>query len=215
MKKNLILTGILFCLSIVNTYAQDTIKENIIDTLFNKDETLKLVSKGNSLIKGEIFAKDNQAPIKGIAIVNINKKQYPPKGSEVMLIPYTDYFKNWLNENKKRAKENKPSIDLVNGASDCIVKTKTTDDNGAFEFKNLMIGKYYLITEFDYIRTKSTTRVEGYTSTYLNGMYIGSTPIEKVYHYNLNDRAFAFKVVEISKENETKKIKLRDTDSLW
>ena len=46
----------------------------IQNATFNKQETLKFIEKGNSTIAGEAFAKDNQAPIKGIAIININKK---------------------------------------------------------------------------------------------------------------------------------------------
>lgn len=182
---------------------------------FNKEETLKLLAKGNSTIKGEAFAKDNRAPIKGLAIININKKQLAPKGTEVLLIPYTDFFKNWFEYNKKAAKKKEEPLPLPEGASDCFVRTKVIDKKGNFEFTNLKGGSYFLISEFGFIRTKSTTRTEGYTHTYINGNYIGSAPIERIYHYNESDWAFATKVVEIKNDGETVKVKLRDTESLF
>lgn len=185
------------------------------EAAFNKEEILKLVTNGTAVIRGEAFAKDNQAPIKGMVLVNINKKQFPPKGTEVLLIPYTEFFKNWLEHNKKAAKKNEEPLPLPEGASECFLKTKIIDNKGTFEFSGLMPGQYFLVSEFSFISTKSTTRTEGYTHTYLNGMYIGSAPIERIYHYNVNEMAFAKKIVEIKKEGEVKKIKLRDTDSLF
>lgn len=182
---------------------------------FNKDETLKLITEGKAVIKGEAFAKDNQAPIKGMVLVNINKKQFPPKGTEVVLIPYTSFFKNWLEYNKKAAKQNEEPLLLPEGTSECILKTKVIDNKGTFEFGGLMPGQYFLVSEFSFISTKSTTRTEGYTHTYLNGMYIGSAPIERIYHYNVSEMAFAKKVVEIKNNGEVKKIKLKDTDGLF
>lgn len=196
----------LFILNIV--YAQNE--------TFNKEETLELIAKGHSTIKGEAFAKDNQTPIKGIAIININKKQPAPVGTEVVLIPYTTFFKNWFDYNKKAAKKNQEPLPFPEGASECIIRTKVIDNEGNFEFINLKAGSYFLISEFSFIRTKSTTRTEGYTHTYnIYGGYIGSAPIERIYHYNVNDWAFATKVVKIKNDGETVKIKLRDTDSLF
>lgn len=85
----------LFILNIV--YAQNE--------TFNKEETLELIAKGHSTIKGEAFAKDNQAPIKGIAIININKKQPAPVGTEVVLIPYTSFLKTGLITTKRPQKK--------------------------------------------------------------------------------------------------------------
>jgi hypothetical protein len=66
---------------------------NPFTTRFNKDETLQLIKSGSGVISGQIFARDNQAPIKGIAILNVNKKQYARNGTSVILIPHTPFFK--------------------------------------------------------------------------------------------------------------------------
>jgi len=71
---------------------------NPFTATFDKDATMKMITTGNSVITGQVFARDNQAPIKGIAVLNINKRQYASKGTSVVLIPYTAYFKEWLNE---------------------------------------------------------------------------------------------------------------------
>lgn len=185
------------------------------EVIFNKEETLKLMSNGESTIEGVVFAKDNQAPIKGLAIININKKQFAPQGTEVVLIPYTDFFQYWLDYNKKAAKKNQEPLPLPEGAAECLLKTTVKGKKGEFEFTGLPAGEYFLISEFNFIRTKSTTRVEGYTHSYLGGMYIGSAPIERIYHYNVNDMAFAIKKVEIKTNGEVVKAKVRDTDSLF
>ena len=184
---------------------------------WNIHELIKLTSQGNATISGKAFAKDNPyrySKIK-LGVFNFNKKQFPPIGTEVVLVPSTDYFDKWLKENKKRGKKNKEPIALDENYAKCIIKTTITDNEGHFEFKNLMTGNYWLITEFNFTHTNSTTKTVGYTNHYLNGMYIGSAPIEQIFRYNTKERAFATKLVKIKKENETIEVKLRDTDSLF
>lgn len=184
---------------------------------WNLDELIRLTNQGSATINGEVFAKDNPykySKIK-IGLFNFNKKQFPPIGTEVVLVPNSPYFDNWLKENKKRGKKNKEPIPLDKNYAKCIVKTTIVDNKGHFEFKNLMPGNYWLTTEFNFTHTNSTTEIVGYRDNYLNGMYIGSAPIEQIFRYNTKERAFATKLVEITKENEKIKVQLRDTDSLF
>lgn len=181
------------------------------------DELLKLTSQGSAAISGESFAKDTPykySKIK-IGVFNFNKKQFPPVGTEVLLIPSTPYFDKWLKENKKRAKKKKEPILLDENYSKCIVKTKITDNKGHFKFKNLMPGNYWLITEFNFTHTNSTTQVVGYRDNYLNGRYIGSAPIEQIFRYHTKDKAYPTKLVKIAEANENIQVKLRDTESLF
>ena len=132
------------------------------------DGLLKLTSQGSITISGEAFAKDSPYRYSKIQIgvVNFNKKQFPPVGTEVLLIPSTPYFDKWLKENKKRAKKKKELILLNENYAKCIVKTRITDNKGCFEFKNLMPSNYWLITEFNFLHTNSTTQIVGYRDNY-------------------------------------------------
>jgi hypothetical protein len=71
---------------------------------FDKEETLKLITAGKSVITGQAFARENDANIKGMAILNLNKKQVAKMGTDVILIPYTDFFKEWFEQNNKAGK---------------------------------------------------------------------------------------------------------------
>jgi hypothetical protein len=67
-----------------------------------------MVTKGNSVISGEAFAKDDRSGVDNrklrIDILNVNKKQFAPKGTKVVLLPYTEYFKEWMELNKNKGK---------------------------------------------------------------------------------------------------------------
>jgi hypothetical protein len=75
---------------------------------FDKEATLKMVTKGNSVISGEAFAKDDRSGVDNskirIDVLNVNKKQFAPKGTKVVLLPYTEYFKEWMELNKSKEK---------------------------------------------------------------------------------------------------------------
>jgi hypothetical protein len=119
---------------------------NPFKSTFDKEATLKLIKDGNSIISGQVFARDNQAGIKGIAILNVNKKQYARPGTSVILIPYTDFFKEWVKLNEASRKKGR-SIPLPKEAAECIKVATVYDSEGHFEFVNLMPGDYLLYTE--------------------------------------------------------------------
>ena len=183
---------------------------NPFTAIFDKDQTYKMVSAGSGTISGQIYARDNQNSLKGIAILNINKKQYAQQGTTVILIPYTDYFKEWVSLNEKIRKKGR-AVPISKEAAECIKVTSVYDNDGNFEFTNLMPGEYYLFTEFGYTHTASRTEVVGYTDIYINGFFQGSTANTEVYKYNTNVKAAVKKIVTIKKEGDKVTVKLKKT----
>ena len=187
---------------------------NPFQNKFNKEETLKLVNNGSATIEGVAFARDNEneGALKGIAILNINKKQYAPKGTTIVLIPYTAYYKEWMELNKKQSKiKNAKTIPLPKDAFDCFKFTTIYDDDGHFEFTNLMPGEYLVSTSFGYNHTSRRTEVAGISDVYYKGNYVGSNVYTTVVSYNVAGQANVQKIVTILKEGDKLEIKLKKT----
>lgn len=185
---------------------------NPFTTSFNKIETLRLIKEGTATIEGVAFARDNEneGALKGVAIFNINKKQYAKMGTSVILIPYTAYFKEWVSINEKLRKQGR-SVPLSKEAAECIKVTTVYDNKGSFEFTNLMPGEYLLYTEFGYQHTSVRNEVVGYTDTYINGMFQGTSANTEVKRYGTNAAAVIKKLVTISKASEKLSVKLKKT----
>lgn len=185
---------------------------NPFTTTFDKAYTMKLVTGGNSVILGRAFARDNQneGMLKGIAVLNINKKQYAQAGTNVLLIPYTAFFKEWIKLNDASRKKGR-AIPLPKEAAECIKSTTVYDDEGHFEFTNLMAGEYLLYTEFGYVHTSSRTEVVGYTDTYINGLYQGSRENTTTYNVSSNVAAAVKKTVTIKNNGDKEEVKLKKT----
>lgn len=184
---------------------------NPIIAKFDKEQAYKLVTAGSATISGQIYARDNENTSKGgIAILNVNKKQYAQQGTSVILIPYTDYFKEWIALNKKLRKKGQ-AVPLSKEAAGCIKLTSVYDNDGNFEFTNLMPGEYYLFTEFGYIHTAARTEVVGYTDTYINGLFQGTTANTQRNRYKTSVNAAIKKIVTIGKEGEKITVKLKKT----
>jgi hypothetical protein len=145
-----------------------------------------------------------------MAVLNINKKQYAQPGTTVVLIPYTAFFKEWLELNEKSRKKGR-SIPLPKEVTECIKTTTVYDEKGNFEFVNLMPGDYLLYTEFGYVHSFSRTEVVGYTDTYINGMFQGTRANTTTNSYSTNASAAVKKVVTLKKEGEKASVKLRKT----
>jgi hypothetical protein len=75
-----------------------------------------------------------------------------------------------------------------------------------------MPGEYLLYTEFGYVHKSSRTEVIGYTDTYINGMFQGSSANTQTYSYNTNASATVKEVVTIKKEGENVSVKLKKTN---
>lgn len=181
---------------------------------FDKKATLAMIQNGNAVIRGNAFARDNEneGGLKGMAVLNINKKQYAAKGTEIVLIPYTAYFKEWiaLNEKQRKIKNTKP-IPLPKDAFDCFKRTAVYDDNGNFEFTNLKPGEYLLVTAFGYAHTSKQTEETGRASVIVNGTYQGDEVYTNVFSYSSNATANIQKVVIIKQEGEKVEVKLKKT----
>lgn len=179
---------------------------------FNKEEALKLVKEGSATIEGVAFARDNEneGALKGIAVFNINKKQYAKMNTAVILIPYTPYFKEWVSLNERLRKKGR-SVPLGKEAAECIKTTTVYDNEGHFEFTSLMPGEYLLYTEFGYVHTSTRTEIVGYTDTYINGMFHGSSANTETYKYGTNAVAGIKKVITIKKQGEKLSVKLKKT----
>lgn len=185
---------------------------NPFTTTFNKEETLKLITSGSGVITGQAFARDNENEglLKGMAILNINKKQYARAGTTVVLIPYTAFFKEWMELNEKSRKTGR-AIPLPKEATECIKTTSVYDDKGSFEFVNLMPGDYMLYSEFGYVHSFNRTEVVGYTDTYINGMFQGTRENTTTNKYSTGASAAVKKVVTLKKEGEKVSVKLKKT----
>jgi hypothetical protein len=185
---------------------------NPFTTTFDKAYTMKMITAGNSVIMGTAFARDNQngGLLKGMAVLNINKKQYARSGTTVLLIPYTPFFKEWIKLNDASRKKGR-SIPLPKEAAECIKTTTVYDDEGHFEFTNLMAGEFLLYTEFGYVHTSSRTEVVGYTDTYINGMFQGTRENTTTYNVSSNVSAGVKKTVTIKNDGDKEDVKLKKT----
>lgn len=185
---------------------------NPFTTTFDKEATMKLIKSGSAVISGQAFAKDNENEglLSGMAVLNVNKKQYAPKGTSIILIPYTAFFKEWLKLNEASRKKGR-AIPLPAEVAECMKVASVYDDEGSFEFVNLMPGEYMLYTEFGYTHTTSRTEVVGYTDTYINGIFQGSSANTETYSYGTNASASIQKVVEIREVGENVSVRLKKT----
>lgn len=184
---------------------------NPIKNKFDKKESLAQIKNGKSIISGEAFARDNKngGSLQGMAVLNVNKKQFAAKGTIIVLMPYTEYIKEWLSTNESRQKKLLPQIPLPEGANECIVETKVYDENGHFEFKNLKPGDYLISTKFVYSHDATKTEVVGFTDNYINDVYQGSDVITESHNFVADARANIKKIVSIKYEGEHVEIKLK------
>lgn len=181
---------------------------------FDKEETLKMVHNGSATIQGEAFVRDNEneGMLKGMAVLNVNKKQFAPKGTTIVLIPNTAYYKEWMELNKKQEKiKNAKMIPLPKDAFDCFKFTTVYDDEGHFEFTNLMKGDYLLSTSFGYKHTSRRSEVVGTSDVYYGGNYVGSNVYSSVFAYKVGANANIQKEVTVKTDGETLKVKLKKT----
>lgn len=186
---------------------------NPLKNKFDKETTMKLITQGKSTIKGQAFARDNKngSALQGMAVLNVNKKQVAPIGTVIVLTPYSDYFKEWNKRNETNFKKILPPQPLEEGAVECMLQTTVIDDEGHFEFTNLMEGDYLVSTSFIYSHDATLTTVVGQTDYFINGNYQGSTAITNSENYVADVKAKIKTIVTIKKDGETVNIKLKKT----
>lgn len=183
---------------------------------FNKAETFKMVSEGGSTIAGEAYARDDRTrkdngKEKFGASINFSKKQFAPKGTNVLLMPYTAYYREWFEINKKQAKiKGAKPIPLPKDALECLKYTQVYDDKGHFEFTNLMPGEYLLYITFDYEDFFTRTEETGRANVYVNGHYAGTEVYTGMFGYTTAGGANIQKNVTVKENNKTVKVKLKE-----
>ncbi|GAA4053558.1 hypothetical protein GCM10022409_45610 [Hymenobacter glaciei] len=195
-------------------FAQAQTTQTFVSSQNNKlerEEAIRMLDKGNSTITGKVFARDIQTGIKALSFLNTNEKQYAPTGTEVILIPYTAYFKEYLETAKKQRKRGK-WLQLPNEAVECMKFHKIDGGGGKFVFDKLMPGKYVLYTHFGYIHTIPRTRVVGKTDHYVNGVYQNSSDITSSYGLRMDSDALVEKLVTIDKDGEVKEVNLKKAE---
>lgn len=187
---------------------------NSIKAPFDKAATMKMVNEGSAMISGQVFARDHIQSnhiVNKIQLVNWDPKQAAPRGTEVVLIPYNDYFKEWIKVNEDQRKKGREGIALSEEAAACIKTATVYDDAGHFEFVNLMPGEYLLYTEFNFVHTWRQNDVVGYSDRYINGIYQGTITHTESHKYSKDAGATVKKMVTVSKPGEKVVVKLKKT----
>lgn len=181
-----------------------------IKSKFNKEEALARLEKGNSVILGTSFARDHSRG--GVAILNMNKAQYAPKGTVVSILPNLPYVKEWNEVNKKIRKGKKlPEVPIDPNVPASIRTTKVYDNEGHFEFTNLMPGEYILMTSFGYTHSYSYSYYAG--TNYLmhpSGAVLSSSAVYNTANASTNAKADIETVVTIKENGEKLKVNLKD-----
>ncbi|WP_211092828.1 MULTISPECIES: hypothetical protein [Chitinophaga] len=148
-----------------------------IEARFDKEENLRRVEKGNSVITGTAFARDHNGS--KLQVVNIQRAQYAPKGTVVTILPNSAYIEEWKEVNRKIRKRGKlPEVPLDPNVGACVKQTTVYDDKGHFEFTNLMPGEYILYTSFGYTHRYSYSYQSGTSNlVHPSGAVLSSSPI--------------------------------------
>ena len=169
-----------------------------------------MLDAGNSSITGEVFARDSQGGwIPGVSILNTNEKQHAREGTEVVLMPYTAYFQEYMNKFKKQRNRGK-SLLIPREAVECMKFAKVSG-GGKYIFDKLMPVKYYIYTSFGYVHQGTQTDVVGQTDHYVNGNYQSSSDLTNSYGVIMGVRTLVEKIITIDKDGEVKEVNLKRT----
>lgn len=181
-----------------------------IKNKFNKEEVVQQITKGNSVVIGTAYARANSGKKLG-GLVNTAKKQYAPKGTEITLFPSSAYYEEWVEVNNKIRKQKKmPEVPLNRDFGYSVKKAKVYDDEGHFEFSDLMPGTYVIMASFDFSNSYNYSYVSGYTNYYNYWGYTGSTTNYGTARASYVDKANIEKRVTIDKDGEKKEVNLKE-----
>ncbi len=152
--------------------------------------------------------KPGSSSIRGVAYYNdpMGTGTYFARGAAVILLPYSDYFAEWLNLTNKY-KNSKHNVYMH---PDVITyrRETTTDDYGNFSFEKLKPGKYYIETIVNYKSAALASERTGTVHTVGYG-YAYSTPIYNYYSYQYAAQKKASKIIEINQPNQMVDVKLK------
>lgn len=203
------------------TYVDNEKDIQPIKTKFDAGEAKAMINQGNSSIEGKAYIVDENMPR---AMIQRPKKIVAPKGSIVMLIPNTPYFKEWLNFNTSIRKKFPPEFaggQLLSGCGgyplplevkNQTLLTEVTDNQGSFSFQNLKPGEYHILVQFVATKYTHTTKTPtgGYTVT-VNADGSGyATADMDIKHWGSPTNVSNYALVKISEDGETVKVKLKD-----
>lgn len=116
-----------------NAKAQRNIEYVLPTASFDKEETYKMLDKGNGSIEGTISFKKR-------GYVN-----YPGYLEKVLLYPVTPHLTEYI-ELKKKFNSRKKQAAMTKEAAMARIETKTIDSKGNFVFTNIKPGKYYIVS---------------------------------------------------------------------
>lgn len=178
--------------------------------VFDREATERMMRGGTSVITGQAFAKDNKSRIRGAAIFNINPRQFAPEGTVVTLVPWTPYFREWVEVSKVYARQGK-KVELPQEARDMIRTAHVTGNEGRFEFRDLGPGDFYMYVQFGYEQTHHRVDVVGYQHTYVYGVHQGASAITEHSTYGRNETATIDKYITIRKDGDVVAVDLKKT----
>ncbi|MGV3638034.1 MAG: hypothetical protein ACO1NQ_10390 [Flavobacteriales bacterium] len=203
------------------TYVDTQVDSQPISTPFDAAAARAMISEGSASIEGQAYTTDEGMPT---AILDRPKKILAPKGSIVMLIPNTPYFKAWLEFNTAVRSKFPPTIVAGQVLSGCAgypvpvevkeqtLLTEVTDDRGGFSFQHLKPGEYHVIVQFVATKYTHTTRTPtgGYTVTVYPDGAGTATPTMDVRHWGSPTNVSNYALVRIAAEGEKVRVKLKD-----
>lgn len=204
---------------------------NPIKAAFNLEETMAMLTQGNSKITGQVYLKGYGKKFKDY---RDRKKQFAEKGTTIFLIPNTPYFKEWADYNLKLSKLSGPIytvqwdgyfgqqsdrdktiigtlFPMPEEVTKCILMTAIQDDKGNFSFENLKPGEYLLFVTYSVDKySHSTSEYKGqYTAVYGVGS-IESYPIWDVKDWTTPGNVKAHKYVVVKKNGDVVKVDFKE-----
>lgn len=172
-------------------------------TPFDSVATKKALEKGTCTIKGVAFTR----PASSLGF-KAGKKILANKIT-VFLRPLTPYFEEYLVLQKK---ENPKKLRFAYVSNECFEMKLTciTNSVGEFVFPELKPGKYYIYGTLPWYQTGVTSEKTGYVSD-----AYGGADVYTKRNYRNNYEAKLHAIVELKKEGEVYKLKLKDNGIKW
>ena len=207
----------------VKEYYEDMVEDiNPIKAKFNVDEAKAMISQGTATITGRAFTVDENKPRTIMESLKSRNKLRAPKGSIVMLIPNTPYFREWINFNLSVQQKFPGTIvggQVISGCSpyplpievkEQTLLTEVTDNKGSFSFQNLKPGEYYLAVQFVATKYTHTTRTPNgsYNITIYPDGSGSATQNMDVTQWGSSTNVMNTSLVKIKKDGEEVKVDL-------
>jgi hypothetical protein len=181
---------------------------NPLKQKFDKEATVKLISKGKSTITGQVFGRANKNDESWVTAVNWNPKQFARKGTAVYLIPYTIWYKEYFEVNRQLRKDGR-KYNMPKEALECILVSRIFDDKGHFEFVNIMPGEYIVYSQFQFFEKHHEDIVVGSQAVFQGNIYLGTQDITQRNRWSQLEYAFSEAFITITKDGEMKEVKMK------